>query len=84
MISDLLRDILSTLNISDDVIVFGKIQEEHDAALKAVFQMFAEVNLTLNKKKYEFNKNITFIEFMFSGQGISPDPKKVDVIKNAC
>ena len=84
MISDLLRDIPGALNISDDVIVFGKTQEEHDAALKAVFQKFAEVNLTLNKKKCEFNKkSITFFGFVFSEQGISPDPKKVDAIKNA-
>lgn len=56
MINDLLRDISSTLNISDDIIVFGKTQKEHDATLKAVFQKFAEVNLTLIKKRYEFNK----------------------------
>ena len=44
--------------------------------------MFAEVNLTLNKKKCEFNKkSITFFGFVFSGQGISPDPKKVEAIK---
>ena len=83
VINNLLRDIPGALNMSNDVIVFGKTQEEHDGALKAVFQKFAEVNLTLNKKKCEFNKkSITFFGFIFSGQGISPDPKKVDAIKN--
>ena len=51
MISDLICDIPGALNISDDVIVFGKTQAGHDAALQPVFQKFAEVNLTLNKKK---------------------------------
>ena len=72
VINELIRDIPEALNISDDVIVFGKTQAEHDTALQAVFQKFAEVNLTLNKKKCEFNKkSITFFEFVFSGQEIS-------------
>ena len=84
VINELIRDIPGALNISDDVIVFGKTQAEHDAALQAVFWKFAEVNLTLNKKKCEFDKkSITFLGFVFSGQGISPDPKKVETIKNA-
>ncbi len=36
-ISEELRDIPGTFNISDDVIVFGKVQSEHDAALQALF-----------------------------------------------
>ena len=56
VINELIRDIPEALNISNDVIVFGKTQAEHDAALQAVFRKFAEVNLTLNKKKCEFNQ----------------------------
>jgi len=41
-------------------------------------------SLTLNKKKYEFNKSsVTFFEFAFSVRGIAPDPKKVVAIKIA-
>ena len=72
------------MNISDDVIVFGKTQAEHDAALEAVCQRFAAVNLTLNGKKCEFNRSsVTFYGFVFSGKGIAPDPQKVVAIKNA-
>lgn len=54
------------------------------AALDAVCQIVAEANLTLNKKKYEFNKSsLTFFEFAFSGKRIAPDPKKVVAIKIA-
>ena len=56
IISEQLHDIPGTLNISDDVIVYGKTQAEHDEALKRVFQKFSDVNLTLNKRKCEFNK----------------------------
>ena len=83
MISELIGDIPVALNVSDDVIVFGKTQAEHDAALQAVFRKFAEVNLTLNKKCEFDKKSITFFGFVFSGQGISPDPKKMEAIKNA-
>lgn len=61
-----------------------KAQAEQDAALDAVCQIVAEANLTLNKKKYEFNKSsVTFFEFAFSGKRIAPDPKKVVAIKIA-
>lgn len=56
-ISELIRDIPGVLNVSDDIIMFGKTQDAHDTALCAVFQKFSEVGLTLNKAKCEFNKN---------------------------
>ena len=84
VIQDQLRDIPGSLNISDDVIVFGKTQADHDAALDAVCRRFADVNLTLNKKKCEFNKSaLTFFGFVFSEKGIAPDPKKMEAVKNA-
>ena len=83
-INEQIHDIPGALNISDDVIIFGKTQSDHDAALKAVFQKFAKVNLTLNKSKCEFNKaSITFFGFVFSSEGISPDPTKVESITSA-
>lgn len=49
VIAEQLRDIPHTLNISDDVIVFGASQKEHDEALSQVFQRFSSRGLTLNK-----------------------------------
>ena len=84
VVNEQIRDIPGSLNISDDVIVFGKTQVEHDAALRAVFNRFSEINLTLNKTKCEFNKSSpTFFGFVFSSQGITPDPWKVEAIKAA-
>lgn len=83
VISEQLRDIPGSFNISDDVIVFGKTQDDHDKALKSVFQRFSDVNLTLNKSKCEFNKDsIAFFGFVFSKDGIAPDPSKVQSIHN--
>ena len=84
VISDQIHNIPGSFNISDDVIVFGVTQADHDRALQAVFQKFSEVGLTLNKKKCEFNKkSLTFFGFVFSAQGVSPDPQKVEAIHNA-
>ena len=66
------------------IIIFGKTQADHDDALKAVFQKFADANLTLNKSKCEFNKqSISFFGFVFSEKGIAPDPAKVESIDKA-
>ena len=82
-IQDLLSDIPGSMNISDDVVIFGKTQAEHDKALKAVFQKFDVSGITLNKKKCEFTKNRSFFGFVFSAKGISPDPAKVEAINMA-
>lgn len=82
VINKQIHDILRALNISDEVISFQV--DYHDAALQAVFQKFAIVNLTLNKNKCEFNKqSISFFRFVYSEKGISPDPAKVESINKA-
>ena len=84
IIHEQIRDIPNVLNISDDVIVFGTTQAEHDYTLRAVFQRFSDKGLTLNRAKCKFNQDqLNFFGFVFSGDGISPDPLKVDAIKNA-
>ena len=81
IVSEQLRDITGTLNISDDVIVYGKTQADHDEALKKVFRKFSDVNLTLNTSKCEFNKSsLSFFGFVISNDGVSPDPDKVKAI----
>ena len=79
-----IRDIKGSLNISDDIIIFGKTQQEHDNALHSVLQRFESVGLTLREDKCELNKkSITFFGFVFSGEGVSPDPEKVKAIHDA-
>jgi len=42
-------------NISDDIIVHGKDQEEHDSRLEKVIQRLGERGLTLNAEKSQFS-----------------------------
>ena len=76
------KNIPNVLNISNNVIVFGTTQAEHDYTLRAVFQHFSDKGLTLNGAKCKFNQDqLTCFGFVVSGDGISPDPLTVDAIK---
>lgn len=79
-----LQGIEGVKNISDDIIVFGRTQEEHDAALATTFQRLREKGLTLNGPKCVYNKeNLAFFGYVFSAEGMSADPKKVAAIRDA-
>ena len=69
IISQVLSDIPNARNISDDVLMFGHSQADHDAALEAVMKRFHEKNLTLNQSKCAFGKSeINFFGLVFSAE----------------
>ncbi|KAJ8001173.1 hypothetical protein DPEC_G00188530 [Dallia pectoralis] len=47
-----LQGITGVKNLSDDIIVYGKTQKDHDDSLRAVFQRLKDRGLTLNRKKF--------------------------------
>ena len=65
IIHDQINDIPGAINISDDVIVYGKSQHEHDIAFHAACQRFSQVGLTLNHEKIE---------------RVSIQPKQIDIL----
>ena len=68
-------------NISDDIIVQGKDQEEQDSRLEKVIQRLKERRLTLNAKKCQFSMDkLTFVGMMLSGNGISCMKEKVKAV----
>ena len=48
-------DLPGVLHIRDGILVYGKTQQEHNAALLALLRRFRECNLTLRKSKCKFN-----------------------------
>ena len=83
VIRETLEGIDGAKNISDDILVFGKSHEEHDQNLRAVFQRLREKGLILNKSKCEYSKDkLEFFGYVFSKDGIAPDPKKVEEVVN--
>ena len=60
--------------IADDMVIFGKNEEEHDKNLI----LFLE---TTRKKKLQFKKEeVSFFGHRWNSTGISPDPKKTESI----
>ena len=55
-IRSVIRHIPGAKNISDDIIVYGRTQEEHDKAMEETFDAISSAGLTLNKKKCQFNQ----------------------------
>ena len=83
-IEEVLQGVEGARNISDDIIVFGKNQVDHDEALRAVLQRMRESNLTANPDKCLFNQSsIDLFGHHFSADGISADEKKISSLINA-
>ena len=77
-----LNDILQVENIYDDIIVFGKTQREHDLALIEALQRFRDCGLTLGLPKCQFNAtSVKFFGVVFSKEGMSPDPAKLEALE---
>ena len=71
-------------NISDDIIVFGKTQQEHDHNLNTVLATLQECGLTLNRDKCKFSvSEVTFFGYTISANGIRPTDETVTAIRNA-
>ena len=84
MIQSALGGLNGVVNISDDILVFGKTEAEHANNLKACMQRLRDKNLTLNRAKCEFfRRSIEFYGHVFSDTGVAPDPKKIAAIAKA-
>ena len=65
-----------------DMIIAGKDKMEHDRNFLAFMEKCMENNLTLNSEKIQFKqKQVSFYGHVWSDQGISPDPKKIQALK---
>ena len=79
--SGILQGLDGVVCMMDDILVHGKTQEEHDQCLQNVLQRLAESGLTLNREKYQFNKDqVTFLGQVVNKEGIQADPDKVTAI----
>ena len=69
--------------IADDMILAGKDKMEHDRNFLVFMEKCMENNLTLNSEKIQFKqKQVSFYGHVWSDQGISPDPKKIQALKH--
>ena len=79
--STILEGLAGVLCLMDDILIFGKDQNEHDTQLTAALERIQAAGVTLNKEKCEFNKTfLTFLGHSIDKKGISPDPRKTAAI----
>jgi hypothetical protein len=77
-------DIQQNANLSDDIIVFGKDEEDHDRVLHAVLKRLEEYRLTLNTEKSKFKQTaLDFFGLNFSEDGVKLSQSKIDALLNA-
>ena len=66
---------------TDDILIFGKDQEEHDDRVIAVLKRIEVAGVTLNPNKCEFGKtSLKFLGHVIDQNGIRPDPDKTAAI----
>ena len=69
--------------IADDMIIAGKDEMEHDRNFQTFMEKCMENNLTLNAEKIQFKQSqVSFYGHIWSENGISPDPKKIQALKH--
>ena len=67
--------------IADDMVIYGRNEEEHDRNLILFLETTRKNRLVLNKKKLQFKKEeVSFFGHRWNSTGISPDPKKTESI----
>ena len=65
----------------DDIIVYGKTQEQHDKRVMQVLKKCREVGLKLNKAKCEISKReLVYLGDTLTDQGVKPEKSKVEAI----
>jgi transposase InsO family protein len=79
----MLSGIPSQVNIADDILIGGSV-EEHDAALQKVLSALTSNGITVNPDKCVFDvEEVRFVGLVFNKQGIKPDPKNVKNLQDA-
>ena len=70
--------------IHDDLVIATITDEEHEEAINCVMSIIEDANLTLNPNKCLFKRTvIPFWGMIISGDGVRPDPEKVQALRDA-
>ena len=67
----------------DDILVYSKDAQEHEQHMKIVLQTLREKKLYAKLRKCDFwLKEVSFLGYIVSAEGIRVDPTKIEVIVN--
>ena len=66
----------------DDILIYSRSELEHAQDLRKVLKKLRENKLYVNGEKSEFAlKEFDFLGHVLGGNGIRPDPKKIQAIR---
>ena len=69
--------------IADDMVIAERDEMEHDRNFLAFMEKYMSNNLTLNSEKIQIKQSwVSFYGHCWSKHGISPDPKKIEVLNH--
>jgi hypothetical protein len=78
----ILQNCSNQLNMTDDILVFGKNEEEHNKALHRVLSELEANGITLNADKCELYKDeLVFFGIRFSKDGIAPTQNRCKALR---
>ena len=78
----ILEQVDGAIGIADDVVVYAK-SEEHDKILHRLMQIATKNGLVFNSTKCKIkSKSISFFRMIYSENGVSPDPEKLENLQN--
>ena len=81
IMSAIFEDIEGVETLVDDLLIWGRTDDEHDAQLKEVLERAKSHNLKLNKEKSQIKlKEVRYAGLIIGEKGLKADPKKVDSI----
>lgn len=65
----------------DDILIYGKTQEEHDKRLRAVLDKIRQENIKLNKEKCKINvQKVKYLGHIISKEGLKLDDSRIESI----
>jgi hypothetical protein len=77
-----LEGIIGQVNMTDDVLIHGANEHEHQQALLSTLKKLEDAGLTLNLEKCEFYKEeVKFYGLRFTKDGVSPTEERVKALK---
>jgi hypothetical protein len=82
IIAELIHDLPGVIHYIDDILIMAETREEHDRLVALVLQRLATAGFAVNKAESEYRKStMTFFGHLISGDGIQPDPAKIDALR---
>ncbi|KAL8625389.1 hypothetical protein ACOMHN_044532 [Nucella lapillus] len=76
-----LEGLEGVIGVSDDIIVHGENEEEHDRNLVTLMERCRNIGLRLNKEKADLKKqSITFLGHLVTSNGLKIDPEKLEAV----